>query len=337
MRSATKVEVDRPTLETLVREVLGTESPVADVRPLTDGMFNAAYAVALADGSRAVVKVAPPAGTPLLTYEQDLMPAEVDFFRRAAGVVPVPQVLGVDLTRRHVDRDVLVLQHLDGAPLHNLRRELKPEQTAAVRRELGGAVARLRTVSGTRFGYDRPDGALSADRWSAAFAAMVDALLADAERYGVRLPRSAAGLSAQVAAAAPELDTVEVPVLTHFDLWAGNVFVARSGGTARLEALIDGERAFWGDPLAELASTALFANPAKDFDFLDGYAQAAGEPLVLDDRARLRLALYRTYLYLIMTIEAAPRGYSGAEAVATAVYVRKKLKRELKTLRASLG
>ena len=143
-------------------------------------------------------------------------------------------------------------------------------------------------------------------------------------------------LPERVAAAAPELDTVEVPVLTHFDLWAGNVFVARSAGTARLEALIDGERAFWGDPLAELASTALFANPAKDFDFLDGYAQAAGEPLVLDDRARLRLTLYRTYLYLIMTVEAAPRGYSGAEAVATAVYVRKKLKRELKTLRASL-
>ena len=337
MHSATKVEVDRPTLETLVREVMGAPSPVADVRPLTDGMFNAAYAVTLADGSRAVVKVAPPVGTPLLTYEQDLMATEVDFFRRAAGVVPVPDVLGVDLTRRLVDRDVLVLQHLDGAPLHHLRRDLSPEQSAAVRRDLGAAVARLRAVTGTRFGYDRPDGALSADRWSTAFAAMVDALLGDADRYGVRLPDAAAGLPALVAAATPELDHVAVPVLTHFDLWDGNVFVARSGGAARVEALIDGERAFWGDPLAELASTALFADPAEDVDFLDGYAQAAGEPLVLDDRAWLRLTFYRAYLDLVMTIEAVPRGYGGGEADATAVHVRAELERELGTLRAALG
>lgn len=337
MQSRTKVDVDRPVLDRLVREVLGTDVPVTRVRELTDGMFNAAYGVHLGDGTSVVVKVAPPPGTPVLTYERDLMRAEVDFYRRTAGVVPVPAVLGVDLTRSRVDRDVLVMEHLRGTPLEAVRRDLPAPEAATVQRELGAAVARLRTVTGTRFGYDRPDGSLSAATWSGALRVMVEALVADADHYRVRLSARARGLPDLVAAAAPVLDAVRVPVLTHFDLWEGNVFVAPGqDGAPHLEAVVDGERAFWGDPLAELVSTSLFRDPALATDFLAGFAAEAGEPLDLGPEVQLRLTLYRAYLCLIMTVEGAPRGY-GEEGQQVVAFARRRLAAELRALHRALG
>jgi hypothetical protein len=44
---------------------------------------------------------------------------------------------------------------------------------------------------------------------------------------------------------------------------------------------------------------------------LAGY-RAAGGLLYLDESTRLRLSLYRLYLYLIMWVEVAPRGYDEA-------------------------
>jgi hypothetical protein len=57
-------------------------------------------------------------------------------------------------------------------------------------------------------------------------------------------------------------------------------------------ALIDAERAFWGDPLAEFVSLALFGDIEQDAAFLRGY-RAAGGTVTFDFAARQRLSLYR--------------------------------------------
>jgi aminoglycoside phosphotransferase (APT) family kinase protein len=99
---------------------------------------------------------------------------------------------------------------------------------------------------------------------------------------------------------------VTTPVLVHFDLWDGNILVESSPAGRRVGALIDAERAFWGDPLAEFVSLALFADIEQDLAFLQGY-RAAGGTAAFDRAARQRLSLYQAYLYLIMWVEAAPR------------------------------
>lgn len=332
MHSRTKVALDRADLETVVAEVLGTDSPVVRVEELTDGMFNTASAITLADGTEAVLKVAPPAGVPLLTYERDLMRAEIDFYQRVAGVVAVPAVLGTDLSRTRVPRDLFLMERLHGRPLRAVRRTLPTADRAAVQHELGALVGRLRAVTGTRFGYDRPDGALSADTWPEAFRLMMAAVLDDAARFGVRLPRSRDRVLALVDAATPALAGVREPVLTHFDLWEGNVFVVPHEGGHHIEAVVDGERAFWGDPLAELVSTSLFTDPRRATDFLAGLAEATGRPLVFSPEVQTRLGLYRAYLCTVMAVEGVPRGYRGAEAFATRRFALWRLAAELRAV-----
>jgi fructosamine-3-kinase len=175
-----------------------------------------------------------------------------------------------------------------------------------LRAELGRQVARLHTITGTGFGYPSLAVGPLRDSWRAAFADMVNAVLADAERFGVTLPRPTAGIRDWFTAHADVLDQVTTPVLVHFDLWDGNILVESGTAGRRIGALIDAERAFWGDPLAEFVSLALFADIEQDTAFLQGY-RAIGGTVTFDRATRQRLALYQAYLYLIMWVEAAPR------------------------------
>ncbi|MFF2330081.1 MULTISPECIES: phosphotransferase family protein [unclassified Streptomyces] len=177
-----------------------------------------------------------------------------------------------------------------------------------LRNELGRIVARLHSVAGPGgFGY--PAGALGplSPTWRQAFTAMTDAVLADADTYRARLPRPTAAIRAVLADASPVLDDVTRPALVHFDLWQGNLLVAGEPGARTIGGIIDGERMFWGDPVADFVSLALFTDIQEDEDFLAGYGAGRGQPVVFDASARLRLALYRCYLYLIMLVETVPR------------------------------
>jgi aminoglycoside phosphotransferase (APT) family kinase protein len=166
---------------------------------------------------------------------------------------------------------------------------------------------------------------------------MIAAVLDDAGRFGVALPVPGATIRRLVADHADALDAVRTPVLTHFDLWDGNIFVTGTGdgdGEPGIEGLIDAERAFWGDPHADLVSLFILRDVDGDDPFLVGYREAGGH-LELDAPLRRRLHLYRAYLDLIMLVEAAPRGYDPGEYAPIRMMCEAHLRRELGALTES--
>ncbi|MGW1952754.1 phosphotransferase family protein [Streptomyces sp. NPDC001920] len=269
---------------------------LARLRPLSGGTYNTVEELLLTDGSRYVLKVPPAPTVPGLSHERELLVSEAEFYRHAAKAdVPAPRVvtLGAHLL-------------MTACPGELWNGSLTPAEQDSLRTELGRQVARLHTVQGPAFGY--PSGALGplAPDWRTAFTGMLDAVLDDARRYGARLPLPADAVARTLRAAHDALDEVTVPRLVHFDLWRGNILVDRASGEARIGGLIDGERMFWGDPLADFVSLALLADIREDEAFLAGYREAGGRAH-FDVPARLRLALYRAYLYLIMLTETVPR------------------------------
>jgi aminoglycoside phosphotransferase (APT) family kinase protein len=282
---------------------------VADHRLLTGGTFNAVYLVSLVDDTRLVVKIPPAPGTPLLRYEQQGILATEALYYQLAGEcrdVTVPDVVAVDTA--DAAGGYLVMTECPGTPWPQLAPPPAGSERDELRAVLGGQVARLHTITGTGFGY--PSGSVGPLRetWRAAFLDMVNAVLSDAETFAVNLPRPIADILEWFNARAAVLDEVTTPVLVHFDLWDGNILVESGPARHRIGALIDAERAFWGDPLAEFVSLALYGDIERDTAFLDGY-RAAGGAITFDIAARRRLSLYRAYLYLIMWVETAPRGF----------------------------
>jgi aminoglycoside phosphotransferase (APT) family kinase protein len=296
----------------LARASFGPRAGVVDCAELPGGGFAAVWRVRLADGRTVVLKVAPPSAVPLLRYERDLVAAEAQYFRfvrERAGAVPVPEVLHLGSDPSVLDGDWLFTSHLPGIALPEQRAADSTVDDAAVRRDLGRAVARLHAVQGTRYGY--PGGRPHGDTWRAAFGSMVDALLADAVDWRVPLPEAPSRIRELVAGNAQALAAVDRPALLHFDLWDGNVLAAPDAtGRLRLTGLVDGERYLFGDPLMDLVSPVLFRRieDEPDHPFLHGYAEAVGAPVRFDAAARRRLALYRMHLYLLMTVEMPSRG-----------------------------
>jgi aminoglycoside phosphotransferase (APT) family kinase protein len=305
MRIATKRELTADQIREFLRHGLGPRATLDDYHEITDGSFAAVYALDLTDGRRLVLKVAPQPGLRLMRYEVDLMHIEIEFYRLAgAAGVPLPKLHAAD-----PDLGYLLIDRLGGQSLDTVRQAMKPAQLERVRRELGGICTQLHTVSGPLFGYPRRDGRTRSPSWRTSFLTIVDDVLADAVEYRRELPAPAPAIGKLINRHAGLLDDVTTPTLVHFDLWDGNVFVIPDPDTDGyvVEGIIDGERAFYGDPIAELVSLALFTDPEQLPGLLPGYLGRS-----LTDRERTRLRLYTSYLYLIILTEDATRGFDPA-------------------------
>lgn len=314
-----------PPLDAL-RALVAPVGTLAGAERLDGGTFATTYRVTLDDGRRVVVKTAAADPGALLSHERDLIRTEAEVYA-LAGDHPglrMPALLRTDFTRTLLPGDVVVATHLDGVPWTEAGFGSPEEDPRAARAQadLGAVMAALHALTGARFGYPQTP-ALQAPTWRGAFAAMVAALLADAERAGVPdVP--AERVRAALAAHGAALDEVTEPRLVHTDLWPGNLFV--DPATGALLGVIDPERALWGDPLLDLVG----ADP-----LWDGVpAAVAGSLDVTSPGAAARLLLARMWLGLVMTVEIPVRGYTGDWVPGHEAACRRTLARALDALGA---
>jgi aminoglycoside phosphotransferase (APT) family kinase protein len=305
VRSPTQRPLGDAELSTITHRILGRQLRAATLLP--GGTYSTAYRLDLDSGERAVLKVGPPPGAQLLTYEQELAATEALVFEAAAGLpgVPAPAILGTDLAGEVVGRELVVMAYLDGRALNEVAPALPDGVHRRIRHEVGAICARLHTLTGERFGYIRGERRHDGSSWRTAFLSMVDDLVADARRIATTRPTRAEQIAAAIRTHADDLDQVAAPVLVHFDLWDGNVLI----DDGRVSGIIDGERAFYGDPLAEFASLAVLRDDDVLALVLEGYRDERGTPLVIGPGEQRRLAFYRLYLHLLMLIEPVTRGY----------------------------
>ncbi|WP_067171708.1 phosphotransferase family protein [Microtetraspora niveoalba] len=313
MDSRTKRRLSPAQLDALALDALG--AGVVSARELPDGFANAVWRLRLEDGREVILKVGPPPGLELLTYERDLLRTEAMVYHLAtAAGLPLPALLHAGYDDPLVGGDYLILSALDGVPWN--RAALTPEQDGGLRFQLGRHLALLHTIPGDGvFGY--PYAGLTGRSWREAFLVMAGAILDDAVRYATPLPAPPLEIAGLFHGTAYALDRVTRPALVHFDVWPGNVFLSGlgsdapgggAGGMPRIQALIDHERAFWGDPLADFVTPTLFGELRDGDPLIAGYRDAGGV-VAADPEARIRDALYRAYLYLIMLAENGPRQY----------------------------
>lgn len=308
MESRTKRHLSPRQLAALVGGALGAGMTSAE--ELTDGFANAVWRIGLDDGRTVVLKVSPPPELEQLTYERHLLRTEALVHRLAGPAgLPVPKLLHASFDDPVIGGDYLIMSALDGTPWN--RAAVSDADDKALRYDLGRLLARLHSITGSGpFGYPRPP--LCGPTWRDAFLVMTGALLDDANRYRISLPVTPVEIIRLIHANAAALDEITRPTLVHFDIWPGNVFLTTIGDRPFIQALIDHERAFWGDPLADFVTPTIFSDLLPDDPILIGYRSAGGE-LPLDGTARVRDALYRAYLYMIILVEHGPRQYPEEE------------------------
>lgn len=299
MESRTKTPVTAEQAAAIVdRHLPGTA--LVEFTECTEGWFNAVHRLRLDDGRALVLKIAPPADVPVLRYEHDIITTEVEALRTVAAhtSAPVPDIVAWDPTGEVLPSPYILMTACPGLLLQSTRGSLPADASQRIDDQILGLLAEINTITGPHFGRPAPTAPRHA-RWSDAFAALVDDLLADAADAGVDLPVAHDEIRTIVQAHQASLDEASTPKMVHWDLWDPNVFI--DAHTQRVTGIIDFERVLWADPLIEAQFTG-----ARTM----GHRTAAyGFDLFAAPGAAARRRLYDLYLYLVMTIECAYRNY----------------------------
>lgn len=305
MNSITKQVLSHDKIKELVARHF-PQAQLQSVETLEGGMFNAAYLLELrkkGEALRTILKVSPAPGAELLTYERDNMQIEVAVYGLLADKgLPMPRLLASDLTRTLLDSDYFFMSVLEGTRWDVLAEKLPADETDSLKRELGRYYGTIHTVKGEYFGYLKKAAAARFSTWSEAFRDMMDMVLSDGRQRGEPLPYDS--ISQALHKHLLVFDEVTVPTLVDFDLWAGNILIEETGGRYHISGIIDFERAYFGDPLADFAAAIMiFTDVENEGAFKEGYTEISGKRLVLSDSERLRLRFYHLYMALLLTVE----------------------------------
>lgn len=322
MESTTKVNLAEHNIHELVRHAFGQTTRVQSILELTEGWYNTAYAITLADGQKTVLKVSPPPDAAILSYEKDIMRTEVAVMRllESDPHIPVPHISAADFSRTLIPNDYFFMDYLHGNVWNDIQRSLSPEQNATISQQLGEMTRHINGYHHKTFGYYAREPKF--ETWLDAFHDMLSMLFFDAQRYAIGLPITAGEVKAKLHTCRHHFAEVTTAQLVHWDLWQGNVFVQFKNKRPCITGVIDFERVYWGDPLGE----AFFRGEGNP-DFSAGYAH----PMLLTESQRVRNLFYDLYLYVIMVVEDGPRQYSDRGVVA---WARQKLDHTVEQLRS---
>jgi aminoglycoside phosphotransferase (APT) family kinase protein len=307
MESITKNRQSLETLRAMVARAYGSDlvsSAPDSVSELGHGWFNVAYRIRLRDGSRVVLKIAPPPHVEVMTYERGAMATELAALAliRERTAVPVPAVDFADQSRELCDADYFFMPYLDADNFGMVKERFTQAELAGYNAALGAVTRELNSIRGDAFG---PLGGPGVPSWRLQFTGMIEDVLRDGERRAVDLGWSYDTVRAVFEENADCLDEVTEPRFVEWDLWDSNVMI-RDG---KIVGIIDHERAFYGDPLIEAgfcgAELPAFGDATA---FMRGYGKTT---LTAYERKRRRL--YGLHLVLIMIIETVYRGHTDTQ------------------------
>jgi aminoglycoside phosphotransferase (APT) family kinase protein len=287
----------------MCRRALGESAVVGSAAELGWGSYNTAFRIGLAGGSTVVLRIAPRPGLQMRS-ERHWLRSEYAAAAWLTGLGPlVPRVLGADFTHQVIGRDYLVQSFLPGVPV--------PERLPAYDRalwpgffgQIGAITRQVHDVAGDTWG---PLAAPVHRRWSEAMLQQ----LADSEVDLASWPPAAgsvARLGAVIERHRDRLDdTAGRPRLLHGDLWSVNILLDPDAAEPTITGVVDGDRAWWGDPLADWAvhRADSRAVPAERDAFWAAYG---GRPAGRD--ADWRRELYRARHLVADLVESARGGH----------------------------
>lgn len=287
-------EISQETIGAIIQKHFG-DRELHEAKLLEGGLFNTTYRVSFGQPARKVVlRLGPVNRHLLMAFEQHLMEAEQYVYRLCeAQGIPCSKVLACDTSKSLIDRDYMIIDFIESIPMSdpNIPKAAKER----LYRQVGQYARRLHAVTNPQFG--RASQVVRGE----AYHDWTDYLLAEAGDIAGRLEKAGGFTSAETQAVLalferhrPLLRQVTTPVLVHTDLWEGNILVRKSGEDYQVAAVIDADRAVFGDVDFEFASPWMVNE-----SFLEGYGMD-----LRDFQSKERERRRKIYLVLYFLIEA---------------------------------
>lgn len=294
MVSRTKYLLDDKTVARLFENAGITG--ITSIAPLGAGEYNAVYAVK-ADKAY-VLKVAPAADTPILTYEKEMMQSEVYWYSllRTQTDIRVPEVYFADDSKTLIPTAYFIMEKLEGTQMDKF--QMTAEEKTECSRRVAQMVAQLHKIQNTEFGYVQ-NGLYG--NWYDALTSMLENLICDAERVGKKSPK---GRKLLAYAQKYEHILKEVPcTMVNYDAWMPNMLCRRLENGKIEIAWIDPERSFWGDRIFDFICLEFPKPLSKKTLSVRAYNEVSTQPIQCNREECIRFAFAEGVMALIQEVE----------------------------------
>jgi aminoglycoside phosphotransferase (APT) family kinase protein len=234
---------------TMCQRGFGPNLPIESMHELSGGTFNTTYLIVFVDRRKVILRVAPThtADTPwdeafLMRREQAVQP----FFAPVAALMP--KTLLVDFTHQLIDRDYMFQTFIEGERWEDVMDELTAKENDILWNQFGNILKQIHIVHGETFGLPPPGFQFA--QWSEAVIDRMERTLKSAKENQLEVPYLTSIL--ELVCSHPQLlDEIQVPCLLHGDLWSFNILISRGAHEPAIVGILDADRAWWGDPMAD--------------------------------------------------------------------------------------
>jgi aminoglycoside phosphotransferase (APT) family kinase protein len=263
-------ELTKAEIIKVVTNFYGNDTKIVDWLLLKGGVFNTTYLVKTNhDRSGMVLRVAPVNRHLLYDFEKSMMSAEPFFYQilQEQGI-PTSEVMHYDNTYEVIDREYIIFKYIRGLPMND--RRVPQNAKPGLYQHLGEVIASLHAIKNKQYGWKRPNGELQMyATWGLFLQRFAQEIAHKAAHYALfsdaELHRFTDIFSDSVM-----FDQIKPACMVHADLWEGNVLVRDIDGDWRVVALIDVDKAIFGDKDLEFAYPTVLND-----DFLKGYGPRA--------------------------------------------------------------
>lgn len=243
---------------------------ILKIKEMESGFFNNTYRITFDDSTKVILRVAPRNSELLYTHENHLMRGEYNIQPYFAVISEyIPQVIFSDFSRKHIDRDYVFQSFIEGMIWGEVQEQLSQKENESVWMQLGAIVNRLNSVSNPYFGMPYPFP--SFHNWSSYFINLIENRHQDVYRFNLS-DVEILDFIRLIKACIPWLDEISEAKLCHGDLWPNNIVVKQTEKGLQIVGIIDTERAYWGDPLAEWT----FSNMEYPMPFWNTFGERKG-------------------------------------------------------------
>lgn len=301
MGTLTQQPITEDQINQLVKLHFGHEVFVKTIEKFNDGFFSTTMKLSLqfpSESKEIVLKIAPSPEVPLFYFEKGAGLTELSAIKYVLNKtnVPVPRIHSSreDHLQHNsiLPRDYFFMDYIPATSWNRLKPKLNSQINENIEMQVAESQFQINSIIGDRFGtiFDDPKNEVHEPTWSGALLKMFQLIIKNFHEFNASLPISEEILLNFIKNHAKDLDEVKEPHLVHWDIWPPNVLIQEHEGKFLVAAIIDFERAFWGDPLAEWC----FMDYNKTSHFLKRY----GEHIFSQKSARIRRNLYTIYFAL---------------------------------------
>lgn len=230
-------------LQELVQSVQPSADTLSYRMDEVQGHRHCMKVVHISNGSQLMLKISPPARTPLLRHERHCLRTEAfTLSLLAKSRLPIPCVLRYDPSSAHLGSPFLLTTHLPGTPYLNVRHDLTRSERSGIERQLKSLASLISQHTSSKFGSVTMKKGYNT--WREAFLSLLESALMDGEDKLVNLPYSQ--IREEAVRFGPRLDDIKEGRLFIVGLGQPqNVLIDRR--TNEVTGLTDFGRAMWGD------------------------------------------------------------------------------------------